>query len=53
MTDSNGYFSAYYVAFEDSLPYPTEEWKKTLRRRKCLELFRAISVTKNSQLKIT
>ena len=63
MTDFYGCFSAYHVAHADGLPYqhvhsctfnvtPNEE-RKTLRRSICLEMLRAVSFTKSSQLKIT
>ena len=51
MSDSNGYFSAYHVWGPSTLPI--EEWKKTLKTGICLEMLRSISVSRNSQLKIT
>ena len=61
MTDSYSCFSAYHVALADGLPYrqvctfniTSNEQRKTLRRSVCLEMLRALSVTKSSQLKIT
>ena len=62
MTDSYGCFSAYHVAL--ATVYPTDnysctfnvipnEQRKTLRSNICLEMIRALSVTKSSQLKVT
>ena len=51
MSDSNGCFYVYHVWGPSTLPI--EEWKKTLKMNICLEMLHSISVTRNSQLKIT
>ena len=62
MMDSYGCFSTYHAVLADGLPTKNysctfnttpNEQRKTLRRSICLEMLRALSVTKSSQLKIT
>ena len=62
MTNSYECFSTYHVPLADGLPYrqlflyiqrTPNEYRKTLRRSICLEMLRAVSVTRSSQLKIT
>ena len=50
MTDSYGCFSGYHAALADGLPC---RQLFMYRRSTCLEMFRALSVTESSQLKIT